>query len=45
MTATLILAEQVLTLQPGGRKVINRMTIRKLGMTVARVEEVITKID
>ena len=38
-------ADQVLTLQPGGRSVINRMTIRKLGMTVARVEERITKSE
>jgi hypothetical protein len=38
-------ASQVLTLQPGGRSVINRMTVKRLGLTVARVEEVITKGD
>ena len=38
-------AEQVLTLQPGGRSVINRMTVRKFGLAVAHVEEVITKLD
>ena len=38
-------AEQVLTLQPGGRVVINRMTVRKFGIPVAHVEEVITKLD
>ncbi len=38
-------AEQVLTLQPGGRSVINRMTVKKLGMPVAHVVETITKVD
>jgi hypothetical protein len=38
-------AEQVMTLQPGGRVVINRMTVRKFGIPVAHVEEVITKLD
>jgi hypothetical protein len=38
-------AEQVLTLQPGGRWLTNRMTVRKFGLPVARVDEVITKID
>jgi hypothetical protein len=38
-------AEQVLTLQPGGRTVVNRMTVRKFGIPVAHVEEVITKLD
>ena len=38
-------AEQVLTLQPGGRSVVNDMTVRKLGIPVARVREVITKTD
>ncbi|MDQ3077638.1 MAG: DUF3833 domain-containing protein [Pseudomonadota bacterium] len=37
-------AHQVLTLQPGGT-VLNRMTIKKFGMTVARVEETITKSE
>ncbi|MDQ3143640.1 MAG: DUF3833 domain-containing protein [Pseudomonadota bacterium] len=35
-------AHQVLTLQPGGT-VLNRMTIKRFGMPVARVEETITK--
>jgi hypothetical protein len=38
-------AEQVLTIQPGGRSLVNRMIVRKFGMTVAHVDEVITKID
>ncbi len=38
-------AVQVLTIQPGGRSLINRMTVRKFGLTVARVEELITKLD
>ncbi|MCY7398381.1 MAG: DUF3833 domain-containing protein [Sphingomonas bacterium] len=38
-------AEQVLTIQPGGRSMINRMTVRKFGITVAHVNEVITKSD
>ena len=38
-------AEQVLTLQPGGRSLINRMTVRKFGIPVAHVREVITKVD
>ena len=38
-------AEQKLTLQPGGRTVVNQMTVRKLGLPVARVREVITKTD
>ena len=38
-------AEQVLTIQPGGRSLTNRMTVRKFGLAVARVEEVITKVD
>ena len=37
-------AHQVLTLRPGGT-VLSRMSIKRLGVTVARVEEVITKID
>ena len=35
--------EQVLTIQPGGRSLVNRMTIRKYGIPVAHVDEVITK--
>ena len=38
-------AEQVLTIQPGGRSLVNRMTVRKFGLTVAYVDEVITKLD
>ena len=38
-------AEHVMSLQPGGRTVINRMTVRKFGFQVAHVEEVITKLD
>jgi hypothetical protein len=38
-------AEQVLTIQPGGRSLINRMTVRKFGMAVAHVNEVITKVE
>ena len=36
-------AEQVLTIQPGGRSLVNRMTVRKFGIPVAHVDEVITK--
>ena len=36
-------AEQVLTIQPGGRTLVNRMTVRKFGIPVAHVDEVITK--
>lgn len=38
-------AEQLLTVQPGGRSLVNVMTVRKLGVPVARVREVISKID
>jgi hypothetical protein len=38
-------AEQVLTIQPGGRSLVNRMTVRKFGVPVAHVNEVITKLD
>ena len=37
--------DQVLTLRPDGRSLDNRMTIRKFGITVAHVNEVITKLD
>jgi hypothetical protein len=37
--------QQVLTMQPGGRSIVNRMTVRKLGIPVAHVHEVITKLD
>ncbi len=36
---------QVLTLQPGGRTMVNHITIRRLGVVVARVEETIRKLD
>jgi len=38
-------AEQVLTIQPGGRSMTNRMTVHKFGIPVAHVNEVITKSD
>lgn len=36
---------QTLDLQPGGRVVLNRATVTLLGITVARVEETIEKLD
>ena len=36
--------EQYVYLQPGGRVAINRMIIRKFGLTVATVEETIRKV-
>lgn len=38
-------ATQYLYMQPGGRTVRNRMTIRKLGLTVATLDETIRKLD
>jgi hypothetical protein len=38
-------AEQILTVHPNGRSLTNRMTVRKFGMPVAHVHEVITKVD
>ena len=38
-------ASHVLTLRPDGRSMLNQMTIKKLGMVVARVDEVIRKLD
>jgi hypothetical protein len=35
----------VRTLQPGGRTRTNRTTVKRLGLVVARVEEVIRKLD
>jgi len=35
--------QQVMTIQPGGRSLVNRMTVRKFGIPVAHVDEVITK--
>ncbi len=37
--------DQVLTMQPGGRTIVNKMTVRRLGIVVARVEETIRKLD
>lgn len=36
---------QTLTLQPGGRSVLNRARVTLLGMSVAGIEETITKLD
>jgi hypothetical protein len=36
---------QRLTLEPGGRIAINRLTLRKFGLPVATVEETIRKVD
>lgn len=38
-------AEQWLYLQPGGRTALNRMAIRKFGITVAALRETITRGD
>ena len=38
-------ASHILILQPGGRTMTNRMTVKRLGLVVARVEEVIRKLD
>lgn len=38
-------AEQWIYLQADGRSALNRMAIRKFGMTVARVDETIRKLD
>ena len=37
--------EQWITLQPGGRAARNRMVFRRFGLVVARVEEVIRKVE
>lgn len=36
---------QLLTLQPGGRTVLNQAAVRLMGVTVARIEERIDKVD
>ena len=36
---------QMLTLQPGGRTLLNRARVTLLGVTVARIEETIEKLD
>jgi hypothetical protein len=38
-------AEQILTIQPGGRRLVNRMRVRKFGFPVAQVDELITRVD
>jgi hypothetical protein len=38
-------AEQWIYLRPDGRTAVNRMSIRKLGMVVARIDETIRKLD
>jgi hypothetical protein len=38
-------AEQWLQLEPGGRAARNRLVVRKLGITVARLDERIVRID
>ena len=38
-------AEQWIYLQPDGRTALNRMAIRKFGMTVAHLNETIRKVD
>lgn len=38
-------AEQWIDLQPGGRVAHNLMAVRKLGITVARLDETITHLD
>jgi uncharacterized protein DUF3833 len=37
--------EQRITLQPGGRTALNRMTFRRFGLRVATVETVIRKVE
>lgn len=37
--------EQWITFHPGGRTAHNRMTFRRFGMTVARVEETIRRVE
>lgn len=37
--------EQQLALQPGGRTLLNHMTIGRFGVRAARLEETITKVD
>lgn len=38
-------AEQLLTLQPDGRTIDNRMTVSKMGVPVARLRETIRKVE
>jgi hypothetical protein len=37
--------EQWITLHPSGRSALNRMTFRRFGLVVARVEQVIRKVE
>jgi hypothetical protein len=37
-------ADQYIYLQPGGRSAVNRMVVRKFGLSVASVEEVVRKV-
>ena len=37
--------EQWLVLQPGGKKTLNHMAVRKFGITIARLDEVIENLD
>lgn len=37
--------EQQLALQPGGRTLLNRLTVTRLGMRLARLDETIRKLD
>ena len=37
--------EQRIYLQPGGKTALNRMTVSKLGITVAHLNETISKLD
>jgi hypothetical protein len=37
--------EQQLALQPGGRTILNQLTVSKLGVRVARLDETIRKLD
>ena len=40
-----LVAEQKLYLQPDGRTVLNRMTVRKLSVVVAKLAETIRQVD
>jgi hypothetical protein len=37
--------EQQLALQPGGRALVNRLTVTRFGMRLARLDESIRKLD
>lgn len=40
-----MVADQLLTLQPDRRTLVNAMEVRRLGLTVARVDEIIRRRD